>query len=99
MGPLNFDCGCKVGEQVDSCNTPGNCSSGACLPCPGTPGSDCSRCDNKGAGPTFPPPSNHPGTMGAAILDVVKVPSNLKPGKYVLGFRYDCEASAQQPQP
>jgi hypothetical protein len=30
-----------------------------------------------------------------AIRDVVKVPANLPPGKYVLGFRLDCEATAQ----
>ena len=30
-----------------------------------------------------------------SILDVVSVPSNLPPGKYVLGWRYDCEATAQ----
>jgi hypothetical protein len=28
-------------------------------------------------------------------LDYVKVPSELPPGKYILGFRYDCEATAQ----
>jgi len=32
---------------------------------------------------------------GTGILDEVKVPRGLKPGKYVLGFRYDCDASAQ----
>jgi hypothetical protein len=30
-----------------------------------------------------------------AALDTVKVPAGLKPGRYVLGFRYDCEATAQ----
>lgn len=29
------------------------------------------------------------------IMDAVKVPANLVPGKYVLGWRYDCEATAQ----
>ena len=29
------------------------------------------------------------------INDVVKIPSSLPPGKYVLGWRYDCEATAQ----
>ena len=28
------------------------------------------------------------------VLDVVKVPA-VKPGRYVLGFRYDCDATAQ----
>lgn len=93
--PANFDCGCKMGEQVDSCHSPGNCSSGQCLPCPETPGSDCSRCDNYGGGATFPPPCTDCKWESAAILDVVKIPATLKPGKYVLGFRYDCEATSQ----
>ena len=29
------------------------------------------------------------------MVDTVKIPSTLAPGKYVLGFRYDCEATAQ----
>jgi len=68
---------------------------GPCVPCPGTPGSDCSRCDNNGK-PSFPIPcegcvSDH----AHAIRDVLKVPTNLAPGKYVLGWRWDCEATAQ----
>jgi hypothetical protein len=71
---------------------------GPCLPCPQTPGSDCSRCDNDWHGtPSFDPPC--PGCQGSththAIRDVVKIPTNLKPGKYILGWRYDCEATAQ----
>eukprot|EP00316_Scyphosphaera_apsteinii_P020496 CAMPEP_0119304344 /NCGR_PEP_ID=MMETSP1333-20130426/5583_1 /TAXON_ID=418940 /ORGANISM="Scyphosphaera apsteinii, Strain RCC1455" /LENGTH=373 /DNA_ID=CAMNT_0007307203 /DNA_START=9 /DNA_END=1130 /DNA_ORIENTATION=+ len=66
-----------------------------CAPCPGTPGSDCSRCDN---GPvSYVPPCD--GCVGNdhhhAIRDVVKVPTDLPPGKYVLGWRWDCEATAQ----
>lgn len=30
-----------------------------------------------------------------AIRDVVKIPAGLKPGRYVLGWRWDCEATAQ----
>ena len=67
-----------------------------CGPCPGTPGSDCSRCDNTQV-PSFPPPMS--GATGNShshgIRDVLKVPSDLPAGKYVLGFRYDCEATAQ----
>lgn len=74
---------------------------GPCVPCPETPGSDCSRCDNgfDEAGrhvPAFAPP--YPGVVGApleGILDVLKIPENLSPGDYVLGWRYDCEATAQ----
>jgi len=33
--------------------------------------------------------------MIAGIVDEVKISAALKPGKYVLGFRYDCEATAQ----
>jgi len=98
--PADYDCGCLKGEEVDSCTAPGNCSLGACLPCPETAGSDCSRCANPPpdvgfGGYMFPPPCDeacmrqHP-----SVLDVVKVPK-LKPGKYVLGFRYDCDATAQ----
>jgi len=94
--PGDFNCGCKVGEQADSCTTPGNCSSGACEPCPETAGSDCSRCDNPPRHPwgrsAFPPPIQ--GRLSDTVLDVVKVPM-VKPGKYVVGFRYDCDATAQ----
>eukprot|EP00656_Telonema_subtile_P019305 TRINITY_DN20579_c0_g1_i3.p2 TRINITY_DN20579_c0_g1~~TRINITY_DN20579_c0_g1_i3.p2 ORF type:complete len:210 (-),score=52.90 TRINITY_DN20579_c0_g1_i3:351-980(-) len=69
---------------------------GPCEPCPGTAGSDCSRCDN-GATPSFEPPCA--GCQGSthkhAIRDVLQVPKELPAGKYVLGWRYDCEATAQ----
>merc|ERR1712039_161655 len=73
--------------------------SGPCIPCPGVPGSDCSRCDNQQPPkPKFPPPCE-PECMGneggAAVVDVLKVPKNLPPGKYVLGWRLDCESTAQ----
>lgn len=78
--PADYDCGCLKGEEVDSCTAPGNCSLGACLPCPETAGSDCSRCANPPpdvgfGGYMFPPPCDeacmrqHP-----SVLDVVKVP-------------------------
>ena len=71
---------------------------GPCKPCPGTAGSDCSRCDNPWDGtPSFKEPCD--GCKGSphdkAVRDVVKVPATLKPGKYVLGWRWDCEATAQ----
>jgi hypothetical protein len=72
---------------------------GPCVPCPETPGSDCSRCDNGGKdakSPSFTPP--FPGVEGSplqGILDVVEIPPSLSPGEYVLGWRYDCEATAQ----
>ena len=31
----------------------------------------------------------------ASVVDVVHVPAGLKPGEYVLGWRYDCEGTAQ----
>jgi len=69
---------------------------GPCEPCPGTAGSDCSRCDNSPT-PAFEPPCH--GCQGnvhdRGIRDLVKIPDNLAPGKYVLGWRYDCEATAQ----
>eukprot|EP01052_Picozoa_sp_SAG31_P004831 SAG31_NODE_204_length_20414_cov_19.143392_23_plen_174_part_00 len=58
--PQDYDCGCKKGEEVGGCTAAGNCSSGACAPCPETSGSDCSRCDNPPRHSwghySFPPP-------------------------------------------
>ena len=92
---------CMPGDNVVG----GNCA-GKCSPCPMTPGSDCSRCDQVNKvmpgrykkGPPFPAPCpNCEGIdwNGYGVKDVVKIPANLKPGKYILGFRYDCEATAQ----
>lgn len=33
--------------------------------------------------------------IDVTIVDVIQLPVNLRPGAYVLGFRYDCEATAQ----
>jgi hypothetical protein len=93
---------CKPGTN-DTADTPNACEDweghnvdGECKPCPGTIGSDCSRCDNSNT-PSFPPPCD--GCAGnrhdLGIRDMVKIPSDLKPGKYVLGWRWDCEATAQ----
>lgn len=87
----------------DTAETPNACEEwehgnvdGECKPCPETPGSDCSRCDNNDI-PAFEPPCE--GCAGnrhdIGIKDVVKIPAHLKPGKYILGWRWDCEASAQ----
>jgi hypothetical protein len=87
--PGDFNCGCKMGEQSDGCSTPGNCSAGACEPCPETAGSDCSRCDNGQPHPwgrsTFPEPCDNDcmRQTRSTVLDVVKVPK-VKPGKYVV---------------
>ena len=77
-----------------------------CEPCPGTPGSDCSRCDQVGRiergrykiGAPFPEPC--PGCSGVdwngySVRDVVKIPNNIPAGEYIMGFRYDCETTAQ----
>lgn len=97
--PGNYDCGCKMGEEKDGCTTPGNCSSGMCEPCPESAGSDCSRCDNPPRHPwgtsSFPLPCDAACMAERpAVLDVVKVPM-VPPGKYVVGFRYDCDATSQ----
>ena len=108
MIPIPSDClgnRCIPGPN-DTDATPNKCLpgedhniDGVCLPCPGTPGSDCSRCDDncQSGKPAFEPPC--PGCHGnrhdIAVRDFVKVPQGLAPGKYVLGFRYDCEATAQ----
>ena len=82
----------------DTATTPHACQpwesklvAGPCQPCPGTPGSDCSRCDNNWDGtPSFPPPC--PSCKGSdhkhAIRDIVKIPATLKAGRYVLSWRY-----------
>ena len=85
----------------------GGCKAGSpCVPCPGTLGSDCTSCDDT-PDPSFDPPcqegdrpglcsGNQPSHWGAvAVLDSVLVPKDLTPGKYVLGWRMDCEATAQ----
>ena len=94
--PANFLCGCKMGEQVDGCSTAGNCSSGHCEPCPETAGSDCSRCSNPPTKADVHPEPCDGACMAQrpAVLDVIKVP-NVAPGKYVVGFRYDCDSTAQ----
>jgi hypothetical protein len=57
-------------------------------------------------GPRYP---DHPGlgftqgqgnctgdwTHNLAMYDYLHVPQHLQPGEYVLGFRWDCESSAQ----
>ena len=101
---------CLAGEGgVGNCGAK-NPLSGAtnCMPCPGTPGSDCSRCDQvttiaadryKRPGvPQFPEPCEGCSGVdwnGYAVRDVIKIPADLPAGKYILGFRYDCEATAQ----
>jgi hypothetical protein len=85
----DFACGCKPCEVMG-----GNCSSNRvspCEACPETAGSDCSRCDNPPKdGSSFPPPcDSHCMAEKPAVYDQVKVPAGLKPGMYVVGFRYD----------
>lgn len=74
--------------------------------CPETPGSDCSRCDQVmkvlpgryKTAPQFPAPcTNCEGVdwNGFSVKDTVKIPAHIEPGNYILGFRYDCEATAQ----
>ena len=35
------------------------------------------------------------GPYNLLIVDTVKIPDNLVPGEYVLGWRWDCEESTQ----
>eukprot|EP00729_Bicosta_minor_P000234 gene234-15956_t len=97
---------CLPGPLDNNNTTPNACQpwerglvNGPCKPCPQTPGSDCSRCDNVWGGghSSFPVP--YPGVQGSthshAIRDMVKIPADLPAGRYVLGWRYDCEATAQ----
>lgn len=101
LGPM-----CIAGPHDDP-NAPHSCATKnnpktpcGCTPCPQTPGSDCSRCDNCYEKPAYPPymhqgkPVSGVGPV-VGMLDSVKIPADLPAGKYVLGFRYDCEATAQ----
>merc|ERR1719401_599147 len=51
--------------------------------------------------PDHPPAGLHEGRCSGqwesniTMYDYLRVPENLKPGEYVLGFRWDCETSAQ----
>eukprot|EP01051_Picozoa_sp_SAG22_P002213 SAG22_NODE_97_length_20760_cov_43.302850_15_plen_460_part_00 len=81
---------------------------GPCEPCPETPGSDCSRCGQSNQ-PQFSPVANwtetsklngvtkgepiEKGGFALGILDVLAVPGDLPAGDYVLGWRWDCEAT------
>eukprot|EP00039_Didymoeca_costata_P018358 m.333142 g.333142 ORF g.333142 m.333142 type:complete len:370 (+) comp17080_c0_seq1:62-1171(+) len=88
----------------DTASTPNACQpwenrnvAGPCVPCPMTPGSDCSRCDDNSIA-SFPAPCDGCEGVdwnGYSVKDMVQVPANLPAGDYVLGFRYDCEATAQ----
>ena len=103
-GPNDTDStpfGCNPGEGRHEA-----CDDGTCSPCPGTPGSDCSRCDQvqhatatryKRGPPFVPPCPDCEGVdwNGYSVRDVVRIPKDLPAGKYILGFRYDCEATAQ----
>jgi hypothetical protein len=57
----------------------------------------------RGQEPAFPPvvhegrPVDGVGPV-AGITDVLEVPPSLQPGRYVLGFRYDCEVRALHPR-
>jgi len=100
LGPV-----CQAGPN-DNLTAPHSCAvrnnpttACGCTPCPQTAGSDCSRCDNC-AEPAYAPYMHEGAPVQGVgpvigITDVLKVPANLKPGKYVLGWRYDCEATAQ----
>ena len=69
---------------------------GPCAPCPETAGSDCSRCGNSWSGvANFAPPYGVGEAPIENVLDVLRIPSDLPAGDYVLGWRYDCEATAQ----
>jgi len=91
---------CKSGQVWPNCST-----------CPGTLGSDCTTCDNVPEPSFPPPcdegsttglcSGNQGRGMGGqpplpvAVVDTLAVPASLSPGEYVLGWRLDCEATAQ----
>jgi len=66
------------------------CAKGDCTPCDDTPNPAFQPlCDEKSFGVC----SGNEG--GVAVIDIVHIPADLAPGKYVLGWRWDCEATAQ----
>ena len=88
---------CLPGESgVASCHDVAPNGPGNCAPCPGTPGSDCSRCDQVQKvvpgrykkGPAFPAPCEGCEGVdwnGYAVKDIVEIPKDLAPGRYILG--------------
>ena len=59
------------------------------------------RCDNPPRNPAHPGYSFEPPcdaecmSQRPGVLDEVIIPTTLAPGAYVLGFRWDCDASSQ----
>ena len=81
MAVLYGQAGCLT-AQTGRPGQPGNCSAGACEPCPKTPGSDCSRCDNRAGAVAFAPPADSAAMPQLpAVLDVVRVPAGLPRGR------------------
>lgn len=81
---------CHAGKPCREPSDDPLCAKGDCTPCDDTPDPAFEPyCDEKKFGPC----SGNEG--GVAVIDRVKIPSDLKPGKYVLGWRLDCEATAQ----
>lgn len=92
--------GCVEGQDAPNCE-----------PCPGTLGSDCTTCGNSPAPGFAPPceegdvEGRCSGNQGysaggiagsvVSVRDVLLVPPTLDAGAYVLGWRLDCEATAQ----
>lgn len=81
---------CREGKACVPVTEDPLCASGDCTPCDDTPE------------PAFEPPCDEAtfGTCsgneyGVAVVDMVQIPADLLPGKYVLGWRWDCEATAQ----
>ena len=82
-----------------------------CKPCPGTAGSDCTTCDNtpdpsfpphceEGSTPGLCSGNQGVGMYGVpagpvSVVDTIHIPAGLAAGAWVLGWRLDCEATAQ----
>ena len=82
-----------------------------CKPCPGTAGSDCTTCDNtpdpsfpphceEGSTPGLCSGNQGVGMYGVpagpvSVVDTIRIPAGLAAGAWVLGWRLDCEATAQ----
>jgi hypothetical protein len=91
MNPVNSS---YHDRHCPKCSAPWYANDDACVTVcskhfPGTP-------SNAGADPKiFPWPVGRHGFHDFAVEDTVKVPANIPPGDYVLGWRWDCEMSSQ----
>lgn len=101
--PRCLGAGCYTGRPCVPC--PGTAGSD-CTSCDNTPepsftppcdeGDKPGLCSGNQGGPVNVTSAHfYPGVSPVSIIDTLALPATLAPGKYVLGWRLDCEATAQ----